>query len=656
MNRRILLLFLTLCLMFATLCVDASASAEQDDWQKMCGLSTLHATSQRTRIILDEGLTFYKYKKAQLSLDEFRCVMKLNGFETIDGYYSITLTDGISYASNVSGLFLLMYPEGDDALRLEGQILHKGDHVTPETAVLSVDLSKTFTLRGRINQNGTYSLSFDDFETAYTFAPPSDEDFLTSLDGKTYFSFGGCINPNTHIEASIDLYELGYLKTVGSAMLPGVNTDRSEEEVINPMASVNVAPLGSGVSPAESKLSTNGNGGKTDVGMWYVTYNNEANWVNNFGSGYPIKYRPLMPDGSYDILDSSNVEQIDFHLQQMAIAKVDFIILDLTNGGLTPDLSYGWDDSESDGGNDAVANARLVCQRINIWNKTQEWKIKYAISVGTYPEIADSNTIGVSDSISACYAAEKQAQAVYDSFFESAEYGKENYYQVDGKPLLILFDWTRNMSVAWQEYNGDKSYGNRFFIGHADCGSVGSYGWFNGEGTHVNEEVMMISPGHNTAGDSAPDIVRNYGNHYRNSWRTVLSNPLPRILVISSFNDFNEQTAVFVADSSACRPDIEEIWRDLSGAINHSMYWDMTLAGIRLMRIANSDEEGEFDLLQLDAYLPEGVSFPTYDVAVNVAVKQTLNGEVIKFIGILSVVLFVVSLVIILLVRRPLKK
>ena len=44
-------------------------------------------------------------------------------------------------------------------------------------------------------------------------------------------------------------------------------------------------------------MKTNGNGGKTDVGTWFITYNNEGMWADNFGSTFPIEYRALMPDG-----------------------------------------------------------------------------------------------------------------------------------------------------------------------------------------------------------------------------------------------------------------------------------------------------------------------------------------------------------------------
>ena len=161
--KRILLLFLTSSLLIFAFCMASFASTEVSDWQKMCGASTLNITPQGTRVTLCEGLSFYKYQKAPVSLHEFSCTMRLFGFEAINGYYAITLTDAIPYANNSSGLFLLMHPQGRNAIRLEGQILHRGVHVTPATAVLSVDLSTPLTLRGRLNSNGTYSLSFDGF-------------------------------------------------------------------------------------------------------------------------------------------------------------------------------------------------------------------------------------------------------------------------------------------------------------------------------------------------------------------------------------------------------------------------------------------------------------------------------------------------------------
>lgn len=353
-----------------------------------------------------------------------------------------------------------------------------------------------------------------------------------------------------------------------------------------------------GIAKPTNTLVTNGNGGKTDVGTWFVTYNNSSEWGNNFGSGYPIKYRTLMPDGSYGILDSSKVEYIDFMLQQMADAKIDFIIFDLTNGGLTDKIPYGWRQktfdealAESKEGNYnsfdyTIKNTFITCERIAEWNKTHDWKIKYSLAVGVYPLIANGIPLGM--------ATEYQAEATYKLFCENKEFGGDNYYQVDGKPLFIIFDWTKSAIESWKDYVGDKTYTDKFFLRGAQTGELGTYGWHAAHGTVPHEEVELLCPGHNTAGESGADIVRENGKTYKTGWEVVLNNKLPRILVITSFNDFNEQTAVFTADSSRCDETMEEKWTDQTGKVNPSMYWDMTKEGIRLVRTFNGDIDGEF--------------------------------------------------------------
>ena len=340
-----------------------------------------------------------------------------------------------------------------------------------------------------------------------------------------------------------------------------------------------VMPVSAETAPQE--WTTNGNGRKTDIGMWYVTYNTQNEWTNNFGTGYPVRYRMLMPDGSYGILDSKNVNHIDFQLKCLADAKTDFVIFDCTNGGLTDKLKFGWDN----GKNGPVEVVRLTCQRIAKWNQTHDWKIKYAIGIGTYSQVSDGGAPG--------YAAEVQAEGVYKTFIENEEYGGDNYYTVNNKPLLVLFDWTTNAEENWNSYGGDKTYGSKFHMGHADTGSVGSYGWYNRYGAVPDDEVIMIAPGHNTAGESPATIPRNQGKHYKESWEKILTNKLPRMIVISSFNDYNEQTAVFVTDSSNCNEAIEEKWYDSTGKVNNAMYWNMTIEGIRLVEILNGDAKGE---------------------------------------------------------------
>lgn len=350
-----------------------------------------------------------------------------------------------------------------------------------------------------------------------------------------------------------------------------------------------VGTVSAKIAEPTNTLKTNGNGGKTDVGAWYITYNTESMWSDNFGSGYPVKYRTLMPDGSYGILDSSNIEHIDFQLEQLAEAKVDFILFDLTNGGLTSDVPYGWSEVKGRGNKWIVDNAKLTCERIALWNDTHDWKIKYAVAVGAYVALRGNLSIGK--------CTEYQAKAVYNDFFLNPAYGGDDHYQVDGKPLLIIHDWGENVLTVphgWNKYTGDRTYGDKFTVRNGQCGQAGTYGWQTANGTQVDDEVEVVCPGQNTAGPSKANIYRDNGNYYRTSWEAVLNNTLPRIVMIASFNDYNEQTGVFTADSSSCRDGIEEKWTDETGEINNSMYWDMTKEGINLVRIANGEIKGSW--------------------------------------------------------------
>ena len=340
-----------------------------------------------------------------------------------------------------------------------------------------------------------------------------------------------------------------------------------------------------GISKPSNTLVTNGNGGKTDVGTWFMTYLNMG-WGSNFGSGYPIRYRTLMPDGSYGILDSSNIQHIDFQLKQIADAKIDFIIYDLTNGGLCEEM--GWQGLDEDGypKYEILKNAILTSERIAEWNKNNEWQIKYCLAVGVYNKITNGAPVGP--------ATEWQAKATYEMFYQNEVYGGDNYYKVDGKPMLIIFDWAFPAIDDWNSYGGDRTYGDKFFVRGAQEGNVGTYGWHTEVGSTPHEEVIVVCPGHDTAGEGGRDTPRNKGQYYKNSWETILTNMLPRIIVVTSFNDYNEQTAVWTADSTKCNPDIEEQWIDAKGNHNPSMYWDMTKEGIRLVRTFNGDVQGEF--------------------------------------------------------------
>ncbi len=334
---------------------------------------------------------------------------------------------------------------------------------------------------------------------------------------------------------------------------------------------------------------TNGNGSKTDIGIWFVTYNTPKMWENNFGKNHPIQFKVLLPNGKFGIPLSDDIDIIDFFLENLADAKIDFILFDLTNGGLTEDIPYGSNHNEW-----IVKNAILTCDRISLFNKTHNWKIRYAVAVGCYPAIRGNkyNTNGelTVEGLSIGECTELQAKATYLTFIKNSK-NPENYYCIDGKPLLIIHDWGEdvlNVPHGWKNYKGNRTYGDKFTVRNGQGGQAGTYGWQTKHGTQVHPEVEVVCPGQNTHGANI-NIPRLQGKYYLSEWEKVLSNPLPRIVMITSLNDYNEDTAIFPADTSLCDLDYEEHWIDSEGKENPYMYWKITCENIKKLREINGE-------------------------------------------------------------------
>jgi len=321
--------------------------------------------------------------------------------------------------------------------------------------------------------------------------------------------------------------------------------------------------------PAET--ATNGNRlGSTDVGIWYCTYYGDA-WTNVGGMGYPpTLYRPLCSNkpGDFRTYNATNVAVVDFHLQQIAAAKIDFLLFELTPGGLGG-YRHAMDVF--------VDNARVAARRLKIWNDTHAWKIRYAIAAGAHPDVYGSDPIGV--------CMEREAQDVYDHFYNNPDFGgPTNYYQLDGKPLIVYWGALNQNISTWASYAGDKTYGNHFAVRFAQDVISGSYGWnIYANGTVINREVEVVSPGWGHYKRAAPPYVsRRKGDFYAQCWNTVLTNPRPRIVMIVAFNDYLENTAVWTADTTHLT-DADQ-WIGHDGQPHPSMYWDLTVRNIQALK------------------------------------------------------------------------
>lgn len=73
--------------------------------------------------------------------------------------------------------------------------------------------------------------------------------------------------------------------------------------VLSVVVSLSSVPFAGTTSEAASILSTNGNGGATDVGAWFTTYNTSAFWgeTGRFSdpNNVPVGFKALRADGTY---------------------------------------------------------------------------------------------------------------------------------------------------------------------------------------------------------------------------------------------------------------------------------------------------------------------------------------------------------------------
>ncbi len=360
------------------------------------------------------------------------------------------------------------------------------------------------------------------------------------------------------------------------------------------------------VFAADSVVATNGNGGATDVGAWYTTYNTNDFWGDNGRFSNPssakVGYKALKSDGSYGVPYSQDVSEIDFQIKKMAEAGIDFIVFDLTNGGLSDEINYGTGDNLAF----ILNNAKLTCERISLWNDTHSWKIRYAVSVGIYANLRAkyvgelsgypyTQTLSINGIDTLCatlgLAAELQAEDVLNEFVQNETYG-DDYYMLDNKPLLVLHETgTDRATASVASYTGDKTALNQFAVRDSNSrAQKGTYGWYtsgsvadnNNCGTFADDEVMLVSPGqcNHSNGNNTPNAYRENGEHYKANWDAVLENS-PRIVMISSLNDYMEDTSVWPTVTSNCTA--EEKWE------SPYQYWDLTVDYINALRTANGD-------------------------------------------------------------------
>lgn len=297
---------------------------------------------------------------------------------------------------------------------------------------------------------------------------------------------------------------------------------------------------------------------KSRIGIWYSIWydmrKENSFWDNDGGwTKQPIRYKPLLPDGTYGRYSSGDEHLIRYHMKEISDAGIDFIIMDQTN-----DIDNG-DGSLNE-------NSLKTAKAIKEWNDAGNRPLKYCSSIGAYAELTGDFSI-----------IESEAKKLWERYVE-APWGTEEYHEyVDGKPLMVIFPMSPEQ---WASYDGDKTYANKFTIrfafGHAY--EPGYWGWVMPKGTLVTEDVACIIPGWYKHNHPYEKVYRERGYTYRKNWETLLaSDIIPNFVVINSFNEYAEHTAVYTASTQDFPEDyFIEGWINQEGNHAPSLYWDMT--------------------------------------------------------------------------------
>ena len=328
----------------------------------------------------------------------------------------------------------------------------------------------------------------------------------------------------------------------------------------------------SSVTTAEETAEIPPEPGAADIGIWYSTwyaYTEPGSENNRYDTwcAWNVEFTPLLPDGTFGYYDSADPEVIRFHLEKLSDAQIDFIIMDQTNN---IDVDSGYINERS----------LAVAEQIKAYNDTGARPVRYCSAVGGIQWSHDAKTI------------EDEAEKLWKRYCETEFGGSGYHYYLDGKPLMIVYG--DGAEKAWSEYEGEKTYGEKFTIRWADNGSTpGYFGWAYSKGAVWNGNVTVVMPGwHNRAGHKPVD--RKYGKTYKTFWNTLLEAEYsPEIIIINSFNEYAERTAVFPALSDDNTAPGDKWYKDRNGTEDPYMFWDMTVSYIKQFKEMKKPLYGE---------------------------------------------------------------
>jgi len=302
------------------------------------------------------------------------------------------------------------------------------------------------------------------------------------------------------------------------------------------------------------------------TGVWNILPNSNdyvkpLRW--NLWDAWAIKYLPLTL-GTYQQYDSGDSLVIREHLAEISDANIDYLLMDETNYIHTE-------------GNIIFNRAQKVAQEIKKWNNDSiNKKIFYAYAVGGMQFSGNPNTL------------EDEAEDVWFNVVNNASNGgANNYFHLDGKPLLVCYYGQQSYLDAWnamQSHPWTQYFTIRWCTG-TNSSTPDLYGWGIPNGSINSSTLMEVMPGWNNHKGSF--VSRTYngveGGFYKElCWDRVLTQ-LPGTVIINSYNEFAEETAVQITNTSNLTGS-SEAWS------TPDKYWDMTVDYIDQYRTEKANQ------------------------------------------------------------------
>lgn len=291
----------------------------------------------------------------------------------------------------------------------------------------------------------------------------------------------------------------------------------------------------------------------TKIGIWYsVIWQKPGSDAAKGGTHWEheSRYRPLL--GYYDSGDSSIITS---HIEQIHSAGIDYLLIDHTNG-------IGNDSGEIE------KNAQSV---FSTAEKIQgHFPVSLAVAIGC----------GLWCEGRSVQLQETEAQWILDYYSK-----KDIYYKWKNKPLMVVynsFDQPNTFAPEWDDsrFTVRKAAG---FINQsnpllAPWGQFGYWGWVQNYPQYINGETMGVNPGWDTEhlGRKTTPLARSKGSYYSAQWLHVLKHR-PQNIIISSWNDFGEETAIEPSVAVKGSP-----WNDSYGNETSDFYLQMTIAYSKL--------------------------------------------------------------------------